>query len=175
MTHSPVTVAARVRGAAVGALTVALATVAHAWASGAAPSGAGVILLGVLAVTVGAIAATAPAATTVPGLLILLAAGQLTGHVLLAASGHRHVASATSDAAMLSAHAAAIVVCAVLVAVAGRLGEALSHAVRAIAARVRSEPPPAADTVAYSADQPLQATLALAVSKSHRGPPVAAH
>lgn len=169
---STVSVAARGRGAAVGSLTAALATVAHTWASGSAPSGAGVALLGVLALTLGTIAA-AQSTATVPALLALLGFGQLIGHALLAASGHQH-AAAPSSATMVGAHIAAVLVCAVLISTAGRLGEALSRAVRAMATRDRPARPVDVDAVAYSADQPLQAALALAFSLSHRGPPAVA-
>lgn len=171
--HSPASVAARCRGAAAGSLTAALAMVAHSWASGAAPSGAGVVLLGVLAVTLGAIAATSRAAAGAGGLLTILAVGQVLGHVLLGASGHDHVAAAPSGSAMFGAHVAAVVCCALVIAAAGRLAEALSRAVRVPETTATPPVPTSVDTVVRSADQPLQATLALAASLSHRGPPVA--
>lgn len=171
---SPASVAARGRGAAAGALTAALATVAHTWAGGSAPSGAAVALLGVLALTLGAVAATAPVMATVPGLLVLLATGQVLAHLLLGVAGHHHGVTPPSGPSMEGAHVLAVIVCAVLIAAASRLGEALSRAVRAMTTPPNPAPVATADVIAPSADQPLQARLLLAASLSHRGPPVTA-
>ena len=175
VTPSPASAAARGRGAASGALTAVLAAVAHSWAGGAAPSGPGLALLAILAVALGTFATTARAASTVPGLALLLGFGQSIGHVLLSASGHQHAAATAPGVPMIGAHLAAVAVVAVLIAIAGRLGEAVSRAVRVIAPTGRPGVPAAGDTVAHSADQPLHSTLALSVSVSHRGPPVAVH
>jgi hypothetical protein len=72
---------------------------------------------------------------------------------------------------MWAAHMIAIALGAVLIAAGDRLCRALS---RAITAAVRRVLPPAARPFAASreADQPLHSTLLLAVSVSHRGPPV---
>jgi hypothetical protein len=174
VSRSRASVAARGRGVAAGALTAALAAVAHGWASGVAPSGSGLSLLGVLGVSLGALAATMRATATLPGLLAVLSVGQLIGHVLLGVSGHHHTAAGPSGAAMTGAHIAAVVVCAALIAAAYRFGEALSRTVRAVAVPHVLAVPAAADAVARSADQPLQATRLLATSLSHRGPPVPA-
>lgn len=145
---------------------------AHTWASGAAPSGAGVVLLGLLAVTLGAVAATAGAPAGVRGLLAILTVGQVLGHVLLSASGHDHVATGPSGSTMFGAHLVAICGCAVIIAAAGRLCEALSRTIRVAKSAVAPMVSTVLDTVVRSVDQPLQATLALAASLSHRGPPV---
>jgi hypothetical protein len=169
---TPASVAARGRGAAAGALTAALATAAHTWAGGAAPSGAAVALLGVLSLTLGAVAATARVAGTVPGLMTLLASGQVVGHLLLGAAGHQHAATTPSAAVMTGAHVAAVTVCALLITTADRFGTALSRAVLAITPPESPAPPVATGAVTRSADHPRQATLLLAASLSHRGPPV---
>jgi hypothetical protein len=103
----------------------------------------------------------------------LLASGQIFGHLLLGSAGHQHTAMAGhGTAAMTVAHVAAVFVGAALIAAAGRLGAALSHAVRsAVAPRrlpIASAPAPAFD----GGDQPLRSSLQLAASVSHRGPPV---
>jgi len=164
-------VAPRGRGAAAGSLTAVLAAVAHAWAGGAAPSGAGTALLAALALALGGVAATATFAATMPGMLLILAVGQIGGHLLLGAAGHSHGAPHATGPAMLTTHAIAVLACAVLIAAAGRFGEALSRAVRSVSAPPAPAAPTGTDTVVFSADQPLQAASALAVSLSHRGPP----
>ena len=173
MSAVPWSPAARPRGAATGLLTAALAIAAHGAGSGAPPTGAATAILVVLAATVGALAATIARAAEARVLVVLLAAGQLLGHVILSAVGHSHGSSASPPAAaMLAAHLAAIATGAVLIAAGDRLCRAVSRAVRAA---VRAVVPPviAAPVLATGdADQPLRSALALAASMSHRGPPV---
>jgi hypothetical protein len=164
----------RLRGIAAGLLTAALATGAHGAADGAAPSSTAVALLAVLAATVGGLAATVSRAADVRVLIGLLATGQVLGHVMLAAAGHSHgAASAAPASAMLIAHAVAVIVGALLIAAGDRLCRAVCRVVE-VAARTVAPPVPACAFVVADADHPLRSMLLLAVSVSHRGPPVCA-
>lgn len=172
---SPVatTLAARWRGAATGALTATLSLVAHTAGGGALPSGSGAALLAVVAATLGALAATLPSAATAPGLFLLLASGQLIGHLLLDVAGHQHAAaSGPLSRAMVVAHVAAVFAGAALIAAAARLAEVLSRAVHAVTTSVQPPVCVRPGGAVRSADQPLRSALALAASVSHRGPPV---
>jgi hypothetical protein len=103
--------------------------------------------------------------------LVLLASGQLLGHLALSAAGHQHAGSALPAAAMVAAHLLAIVAGGVLIAAGDRLWRALSRAVCAIirtACAVIAKPTAAVRRV----DQPLRSALLLAASVSDRGPPV---
>lgn len=159
------------RGLAAGCFTGTLAVPAHAAAGGGLPSGATSAQLILLAVVIGALTATIARSDRLPALLGLLTTGQVLGHLLLGTVGHHHGA-APSASLMLAAHVAAVLAGALLVAATGRLGAALSRAVRGI------EPPrpgPVADAPApvfEHADQPWRSALLLAASMSHRGPPV---
>jgi hypothetical protein len=166
------TLATRWRGAATGALTATLSLVAHTAGGGALPSGSGAALLAVMALTLGALAATMPGAATTPGLFLLLASGQVLGHLLLETAGHQHAASSPPSTVMVVAHVAAVFVGATVIAAAARLADALSRVVHAVTASV--QPPVWARPVGAvrSADQPLRSALALGTSVSHRGPPV---
>jgi hypothetical protein len=163
------------RGLAAGSLTVALATTAHAAASGGTPSGATAAQLVVLAVVIGGLAGTIRGADRFRAQLVLLAAGQLLGHLLLGAVGHHHgTAAGPSATTMLAAHLVAVTCGAALIASAGYLCSALSRVVRAAVAPT-SPPAFSAPLVALvAADQPLRSALLLAASMSHRGPPVGA-
>jgi hypothetical protein len=166
------TLTARWRGLATAALTAALTIAAHAAAGGTTPSGAGVALVGVVSITLGALATAIRWAASWPGLLALLASGQVVGHVLVGAS-HQHSAMAGhSTVAMTAAHVAAVFVGAALIAAAGRLGAALSHAVRSAIAPRRVPVVSAPARTFDGGDQPLRSSLLLAASVSHRGPPV---
>jgi hypothetical protein len=167
---------APLRGTATGLLTAALAVAAHGAAGGALPTGALGAHLVVLAATVGALTVGLRSAASTPVLVGLLGVGQLLAHLLFTAAGHAHgpdTASLPPHRAwvMVFAHTVAVVAGAMLVAAVGRLGGALSRAVRA--ARPVDLPPvaPTAPTVLVcSADQPLRA-LTLASSVARRGPP----
>lgn len=164
--------AVRLRGSVSGLLTAALAVAAHGAGGGTVPTGAALAQLAILAAVVGGLAATIARAADARVLLALLTAGQLVGHVMLEAAGHPHTSSTPPPAAaMWAAHMIAIALGAVLIAAGDRLCRALS---RAITAAVRRVLPPAAGpfAAAREADQPLHSTLLLAVSVSHRGPPV---
>ncbi|WP_006242454.1 hypothetical protein [Mycolicibacterium tusciae] len=162
----------RVRGVATGLLTVALAVAAHGAGGGGLPNGAAMSLLAVLAATAGALATAIPHASSPRCLLILLAVGQLLGHLVLSAVDHHHAGSSAPPAtAMLAAHLLAIVAGATLIAVGERLWRALSRAVRAIV-RIDCAVVARPMTVARRADHPLRSALLLAASVSHRGPPV---
>ncbi|HKV19024.1 MAG TPA: hypothetical protein VJR50_08310 [Mycobacterium sp.] len=163
--------AARLRGIAAGLLTAALAVAAHGVGGHAVPSGTAAALLAVLSAMVGALTTTMPRASDARVLLGLLAAGQLIGHLMLAAAGHSHGATAQPTAAMLAAHALAVLVGAVLIASADRLCRAVS---RVLAVTVRPVVPlvPARSIVVAFADHPQRSALLLAASVSHRGPPV---
>jgi hypothetical protein len=164
--------AARWRGASAALLTVALSVGAHAFAGGP-PSGAGIALAVVLAGALGAVAARTRRARGAPGLIALLAAGQILGHLVLAAAGHPHGPAAGGPTPlMIGIHAAAVAVGAVLIAAGDRLRRALSTAVRAIT--TRSSWPPEPVRIETSSDQPLQSMLVLVASVSRRGPPVGA-
>jgi hypothetical protein len=154
---------------ATAALTATLAVAAR----GPIPSGAGAAVVGIMAITLGALATAIPQAASWPGLLVLLASGQLFGHVLLGSAGHQHSAMPGHHAAvMTAAHMVAVIVGAALIAAAGRLGAALSRAVRAAIAPQRV-PVGCAPAPAFAGgDQPLHSSLQLAASVSHRGPPV---
>ncbi len=174
MTRRPPDLAARLRGAATGLLTGALAVAAHGAAGGVVPSGAPAALLCLLAASLGAVAGTARRASELPVLLGLLAAGQVIGHVMLAAAGHTHGGSPHTAPAMLAAHAIALTAGAVLIAGSERLCRALSCALRSCTRTGLTLPAAAAATPVLSADQPLHSTLLVAVSISHRGPPASA-
>jgi hypothetical protein len=167
------TLTARWRGAATAALTAALSVAAHAAAGGSLPTGAGGALVGVIAITLGALATTMRGAPSRPVLLALLASGQLLGHILLSSAGHQHSTMAGhGTTAMTIAHVAAVFAGAALIAAAGRLGAALSHAVRAAIAPQRMPVATVPAPAFHGGDQPLRSSLQLAASVSHRGPPV---
>ena len=158
---------------ATAALTATLAVAAHAAAGGPTPSGAGAAIVGVMAITLGALATAIPQAASWPGLLALLASGQVFGHVLLGSAGHQHSATTGHHSAvMTAAHVVAVIVGAALIAAAGRLGEALSRAVRAAIApsACPSDRAPARGIRRRRPTASLR--LQLAASVSHRGPPV---
>ncbi|WP_422743874.1 hypothetical protein ACN27E_19315 [Mycobacterium sp. WMMD1722] len=166
--------AALLRGLATAGLTATLAAVAHTAASGEVTAGAPAAGVAVVAATVGGLAALLRGADRMPVLFVLLAAGQLSGHLILAAAGHTHPAAA-SPAAMLATHAVAVAVGAALITAGGRLCAALSRAVRVA---VRLTGPCPADAVAT---QLLPNTTAAVQIRSmpagpltRRGPPIGA-
>ena len=163
--------AARWRGAWTALTTAALAIAAHA--QGDAPlSGAGVTLVILIAGTVGAMSASTQVWRGAPGLTALLATGQLLGHLVLATSGHSHTGRPAPE--MVIAHAAAVLVGAVLIAAGDRLCRTMSSTVRALTAAPSVPAEPLVVEVSTS-DQPLPSMLRLVVSLSRRGPPVGSH
>jgi hypothetical protein len=163
------------RGLAAGSLTVALATTAHAAAGGGTPSGASAAQLVLLAVAIGALSATISCADRFRVQLVLLAAGQALGHLLLGTVGHHHAdAAGPSALTMVAAHVVAVACGAALIASAGYLCTAISRAVRTAVAPTPFPVTTAPRVVLGDADQPLRSALLLAASMSHRGPPVCA-
>ncbi len=171
MAQEPASAADRLRGIAAGLLTAALAVAAHGVAGGA-PTGSAVVLLAVLAATVGGLSAAIARTADVRVLLGLLAAGQLVGHLMLSAAGHRHHVPTSSAPAMLLAHALAVAAGAILIAAGDRLCHAVSRAVEVTARAITPPVACAPVVVTTGADQPLRSALLLAASVSHRGPPV---
>jgi hypothetical protein len=166
------TAATRLRGVSAGLLTATLVVAAHAVAGGAL-SGAGIALIAVLAASVGAVAASTEGTTDVWPLLTLLTVGQLLGHLVLSVVGHTHSAvSAPPAAAMLAAHAAALMVGAALIAAADRLSRAVSTAMGGCVRTPSRPPATAAAAPVVAGDQPMRSAQLLAASVSHRGPPV---
>ncbi|OBG86862.1 hypothetical protein A5699_20360 [Mycobacterium sp. E802] len=162
--------AAGLRGTAVGSLTAALAVAAHGMAGGSLPTGAVAAQLAILAVTLGTIAATVARANRVAVLWLLLGAGQLLAHLLMAATSHSH--DSWPGPTMFGAHVVAVSLGAALIACGARLSAAVSRVVRAVAAERGPVPVPTVRALADGADQPLHSALFLAASVSHRGPPV---
>lgn len=171
MSPAPATPAALLRGAAAGALTATLAVAAHGAAGGAVPSGAAAVLLALLSAVLGAVAGSTERMAEPRMLLSLLAAGQLIGHLTLAAAGHSHTAALRPP--MLLAHLLAVAAGAVLIAGADRLCRALSGTVRGCMRAPVRAPMTVRRTARPRVHQPLQSRLLIAVSISHRGPPAA--
>ncbi|CAN3131466.1 hypothetical protein ACNUDN_26535 [Mycobacterium sp. smrl_JER01] len=164
---------ARLRGAAAGLLTAALAVAAHGTAGGTVPAGAAAAGLALVATIVAAVAVSTPRSGQAPVMACLLGAGQLGGHVVLAAQGHAH--GGGPGWAMGAAHSVAVFTGAVLICVGTRLCRAVSG-VLGVVRRHRIGPPRAPLRVRITAvDHPMRWTLSLAGSMSHRGPPAGAH
>lgn len=127
--------ARQVRGHAVAAAVVALAIGAHGVAGGGMPRGVTLSLLtGIAAVLAAAVVAVPALATRRSVLVPVLATGQVLAHGALAlgdAHGGPHTGPQLT-APMLLAHAAAVVVCAALIAAAERIGPRACAALRRI-------------------------------------------
>lgn len=162
---------AALRGAAAGLLTAALTLAAHGVGGGAVLAGAATVQLLVVAAVVGGLAASVSGADDLRVMVCLLGAGQLVGHVVLAAGGHAH--AAPPAAAMVCAHAVAVVVGGLLINTGARLCRVLSRVLRLVG---RPNPLPASVSrlSATAADQPMRSTLLIACSMSYRGPPAGA-
>lgn len=171
MSTAPAIPAALLRGAAAGALTATLAVAAHSAAGGAVPSGAAAVLLALLSAVLGAVAGSAERLAEPRMLVALLAAGQVLGHLTLAAAGHSHAASLHPT--MLLAHLLAVGAGAVLIGGADRLCRALSGTVRGCMRAPVRAPLTLRRPALPRVHQPLQSRLLIAVSISHRGPPAA--
>lgn len=158
-----------------GLLTAALTPAAHGLGGGGGPAGPVLLQLLVTAAVAGFAAATLSRAHDVRVLAAVLTVGQLAGHALLAAQPHDHGhGDALAVSAMVVAHVAAIAVGAALISVGDRLGHALSRAVRAVTrltCRPATKPPAAALPASH---HPRHATLMVASSMPHRGPPALA-
>ncbi len=162
---------ARLRGLAAGLLTAALAVAAHGIGGGVLPSAGATSVLAVLAATVGALAASHAHGADARTLVWLLGVGQLTGHLLLSVVGHAHTATAPPVAVMLAAHLVAIAVGALLIAAGERLCSAMLRVVRAVV-RIGYAAFATQSVRVRRVCHPLRSALLLAVSVSHRGPPV---
>lgn len=160
------------RGTAAGLLTAALTVAAHSVGGGGLPFGVDVVALGVVAVTVGAVLASASRGGDVRILAVVLAAGQVAGHAVLAAPGHLHAAAALPAWSMVTAHVVAVVAGAALIGIGEHLARALSRVVPSAAPAGAAPIASSRQPVARSSDHPLLSTLLLASSMSHRGPPV---
>ncbi|MFC4603431.1 hypothetical protein [Rhodococcus kronopolitis] len=167
----------RVRGTAVGGVTVAVAVAAHGIAGGGLPSGSTLVLLaGFAAVLVGVSAAIPVLRSGRPALVAVLAAGQVGAHLTLGVGGHH---SGVSDSAvpslgMVVAHVLAIGVCAAAIAAAERIGPRTEAALRAVVAAIFAAIPVAerARTWRPVVDvHPIVSALCRAATP-RRGPPV---
>ncbi|WP_137144996.1 hypothetical protein [Mycolicibacterium sp. CR10] len=170
MSDAPVPDTARLRGTAAGLLTATLSLAAHGVGAGAIPAGAAAAQLLVLAVTVGVLASVVPRAADIRVMVGFLAAGQLVGHLVLAAGGHSHHPGPAPTAAAL-AHIVAVGIGAVLITVGDRLCQVLSRVLRVSVRRTAQPMAAPVVAVARDADQPLRLRLLLAASVSLRGPP----
>ncbi|MET8874172.1 hypothetical protein [Nocardia sp. NPDC004604] len=109
---------ARVRGACAGSISGAISVAAHGWASGGmAPSGTTLALLAAAAAVVGAlVAGIASLRHSSIGLVVVLAIGQLHGHLTMGwSSGHMHHGDVQLSPGMLAAHIVAAIVAAMVI------------------------------------------------------------
>ncbi|AQA02923.1 hypothetical protein BVC93_11315 [Mycobacterium sp. MS1601] len=161
----------RFKASTAAAFTAALAVAAHALAGGGWPTGGAVALLAVLAVATGLVAG----ASADRHLAVILALGQATGHLALAAVGHVHHTATAPWQLMLFSHAVAVTVGAALMILAQQLGRVLSRAIRRCTTAVQV-PADAPHILQLRVDhQPLQHVRLLAASLTHRGPPARAY
>lgn len=166
--------AARIRGAAVGAVSATMAVAAHGGAGGALPDVTGVFLLLGLSVILGVLGCATPKLrTSRTGLFALLSAGQLAGHEVLAVSGHNH---GSASSTMVGAHAAAVGVCALLIVFAERIGPHCAAALRRVLPRLFAAVPIRAPRafLTQRVECMTQLRAILAASVSRRGPPLTA-
>ncbi|MFN8032686.1 MAG: hypothetical protein U0Q47_05205 [Mycobacterium sp.] len=168
MSHRPSDPVA-LRGLGVGCLTAALALASHGAAGGPVSSGAALILLALLAAGFGGLAFTLDRADEPAVLLVVLGAGQVVGHLMLAAAGHSH--AAVPDAGMLAGHLVAVLIGALLIAGAERLCRALSNVLRGAHSAGAAAPVPRLMRAPALSQHPQQSRLLVAASISHRGPP----
>lgn len=167
--------AARLRGCGVGAVSTTLAVAAHASGAGMLPGTAALLLLVGLGAALGSAAASLPwPGTSRLGLVVLLAGGQLAGHLLLEVT--TMTAHAVPSPLMVAAHSGAVVVAAVLVGLAQRVGTACGAALARVLPVLPSplvvRPPSAAAPVPVMT--PTVRQLLVATSLARRGPPVGA-
>ncbi|MFD4180853.1 hypothetical protein [Rhodococcus sp. NPDC058514] len=167
--------AARLRGAAVGALTAALAVAGHGVAGGGYPDSSALTLLVLCCAAVGAVTGSLRGGRV--ALLGALAAGQLVGHLALstALTAHQPHGPELSPRGltMLAAHAAATAVCAALILSAEALYGPITRVLRTLTRRWN--PLPRIDfslRIAPAAAVPTAAPLDFGISR--RGPPTAA-
>ncbi len=169
MTDASVRQPVLLRSAAAGLLTAALSLAAHATGGGHLAVGPALVGLLLVGVTVGVTAAAMPRTPNAAALALLLTVGQVIGHALFAV-GHPH-AGAASHGPMLAAHAAAVLVGALLISVGEQLCRMLVRVARCTAAPAIAAEFATPPSLFTSGDHPLFAELLLATSMSHRGPP----
>ncbi|WP_330249850.1 hypothetical protein OG874_26540 [Nocardia sp. NBC_00565] len=168
---------ARVRGAGAGSISGAISVAAHGWASGGMPpSGTTLVLLAAACAVVGAlVAGLAPLRETSVGLIAVLIAGQLLGHLTMGwSSGQMHHGDAQLGPGMLTAH----LVAAMLAAVVIRGAEAAYRIGCAVLSRVlpmRYHPPAIAGPVPPFLTHRDRVVLRIFAAESlrTRGPPLA--
>lgn len=163
--------AARIRGVAAGAVSASLAVAAHGGAGGRLPNATGVLLLLGLSAVVAVAATCTPTVRRTPiGLFTLLSGAQLVGHEVLVIAGHQH---GSAGAGMLAAHVAAVGACAVLIALAERIGPRCAAALRRILPQLSARVPArrVRSGVRRCVGYHTQLTAVLAASMSRRGPP----
>lgn len=168
---------ARVRGACAGSISGAISVAAHGWASDAMPPDSSALaLLAAASAIVGAlVAGLAPLRDTSIGLISVLVAGQLLGHVTMGwSSGHLHHGDAQLTPAMVAAH----VVAAGLAAVVIRGTEAAYRIGCAVLSRVlpmRYHPPAIPGPVPLCLTHRDRVVLRVFAAESlrTRGPPLA--
>lgn len=164
---------ARLRGAAVGSLSGGVSIAAHGIGGAGAPSDGAIVLLLVACAALGTSAgAVRSPVARLPFMFAILAAGQVIGHTTLAlASDHAH--SAVPSGPMLSAHAVALVVTALLVlAVETAAARILAALVRIV--RTAIEPYPAGTDLWSTTPihrSTVSRSLLAAASAGTRGPP----
>jgi len=98
------------------------------------------LLLGLSAVLVTAARSVPGLNTGAPGLVVLLSAGQLAAHLMLSVSSHHH-AGMNMGSSILGAHVAAVGVCALLVALAERIGPRCAAALSRVLPLLRPPAP----------------------------------
>lgn len=127
------------RGLAVAASVVTLAIGAHGMAGGGTPQGTTLLLLGGVAAVLAAVVIAVPAlALRRRWLVPVLASGQILSHTAMSLGDAHDPAHAGSHLTMpmLVAHAAAVVVCAVLIAGAELVGPRVAAALRRVLPRI---------------------------------------
>ncbi|KQU04637.1 hypothetical protein ASG56_15115 [Rhodococcus sp. Leaf7] len=155
------------RGGAVGALTAALAVAAHGAGGGEIPGSDSLTFLVVASLGVGVLAGSV--GTGRSGRLALLpwlAGGQVVAHQALAlAADHSHPVGPS----MLTAHAVAVGVCALLLGAAERLLRAITSVLRT---PTRSFTPlPRRATISATAPLGMPTPVPALTAVSRRGPP----
>jgi drug/metabolite transporter (DMT)-like permease len=169
---SAASTATHLRGLTAGLITGALALAAHGFADQMAPSGGTVALLAVVSAAFGALVSRWPRTSHASALIGVLGLGQVVGHLTLSAGGSMHIAQPSPP--MLAAHAAAVVVGALLVAACERLYTALSSAIRRYRSACAAVNSVGAQRLTVHVAPPQQRIRLLAASISHRGPPLGA-
>ena len=149
---------------------------AHGLAGGGYPGGAALTLLLTVCAMVGA-AATFVRISTRLVVAALLGFGQFAGHFILSGlleTGHTHNGSPFGGWLMLASHAAATVLCAILIGGAERLYAAISNTLRTVLRSVAPIPKTPRRALLPSQTTPALFRAPLRGALSRRGPPLAA-